>query len=141
METSAGCSGAAARIPAALACCIFVGACSGPPNPSPQIDASGDLSDAALMAYASHSYDKRSNMNTHLALGKNRAVPLVADFPCSDVCPDYTVRVIHYDVPVSSCSDAGGVLKSLTVPVGISATEETFCFPKVLVDNWNRYVR
>jgi len=99
------------------------------------------LSDAALLEYASQGYDKRAQMFKRVVLGTNHGVQVVANFPCSDLCPDDTVRVIHYDVSLADCSTRGGVVKELNVPMGIAMGPERFCFPKVLVDNWDRYVR
>jgi 5,10-methylene-tetrahydrofolate dehydrogenase/methenyl tetrahydrofolate cyclohydrolase len=66
--------------------------------------------------------------------------PVIAEFICSDVCPDYTVRVIRYELKKDqTCSRVGGVEKALRIPVGIAATDKKFCFPKVLVNNWDKY--
>jgi len=97
------------------------------------------VSDPALLKYASSSYDKRSLMNKWVDIGINHGVRVVASFPCSDLCPQYTVRVIQYDVPLSRCRDVGGVEKPISVPRGIAMSTEVFCVPKVLVDNWERY--
>lgn len=99
------------------------------------------LSDATLLAYASSAYDRRQMTSVHVVLGQNHGVTVIADFPCSDLCPAYTVRVIHYDVPLSRCSAVGGVEKAILVPVSIASTERSFCFPKVIADHWDSYVR
>jgi len=112
------------------------------PSQAPAQSSTEDtVSDAALLEYASRGYDKRENMNKRVILGRNHGIQVIADFPCSDLCPNYTVRVIHYEVPLSGCSDAGGVEKAILVPMGIAAMSEHFCFPKVLTDNWGKYVR
>ena len=68
-------------------------------------------------------------------VGYHHGVRVVAEFPCSDVCPDYTVAIIHYDVdPGEACKRVGGVVRLETVPVAIAVTEEPFCVPKVLVE-------
>jgi hypothetical protein len=68
-------------------------------------------------------------------LGEVAGVKVVADYYCSDVCPAYTVRVVHFDVqPGPACERAGGASKSYTIPFGIAARPETFCVPKVLVE-------
>src|SRR5579862_2370241 len=104
--------------------------------------APGDaLSDATLLTYASSGYDKLHMTSLHVVLGQNHGVTVIADFPCSDLCPAYTVRIIHYDVPLSRCSAAGGVEKAILVPVSIASAERSFCFPKVLADHWDKYVR
>jgi hypothetical protein len=57
----------------------------------------------------------------------------VADFPCSDLCPAYTTRIIHYDVaPGPPCDAAGGVTQLRLVPFSIGTREEAFCIPKPL---------
>jgi hypothetical protein len=100
------------------------------------------LSDGDLLGYASRSYDKRAMTQKRVVLGTNRGIRVVADFPCSDLCPDFTVRVIHYEVPTGQdCARIGGIEKMLRVPEGAWAQNETFCFPKVLIEHWNRYKR
>jgi hypothetical protein len=93
------------------------------------------ISDAALLEYAASAYDKRVMMHQRVVLGLNHDTRVVAIFPCSDLCPQYTVRVIYYDVPLSRCSAAGGVEQMLRVPRGIGSTLEPFCVPKVLADH------
>jgi hypothetical protein len=140
MQTSGGRFSAALKTPPILVG-LLVLACSRTPHAPPQSDAVVEIPDAALMEYASRSYDKGSSWHRHVVLGKNHGVQVVADFPCSDLCPDHTVRIIHYDVPLSICSDVGGVERTIMVPIGIAAGPDNDCFPKVLADNWDRYVR
>ena len=102
----------------------------------------GEISadDRRLLDYASRSYDKRAMMHKKVPLGAHNGVPLVAEFPCSDICPDYTVRIIHYDLKEGqACSQAKGIEKTVLVPMGWGRGERSFCFPAVLVENWNRY--
>jgi len=92
-----------------------------------------DLSDAALAAYAAKPYDKAAMMERRVTLGRNHGVAVVADFPCSDVCPAYTVRIIHYDLaPGPACAAAGGVTEKRLVPFSIAVTEKAFCIPQAL---------
>ena len=94
----------------------------------------GLLDDAALAAYAAKPFDKQAMMGQTVELGRNRGVPVVAWFPCSDVCPQYTVRIIHYRLPEGAdCARAGGVEKSVAVPVAIAVLPRTFCVPEALV--------
>jgi hypothetical protein len=98
------------------------------------------LSDRDLIEYASRSYDKRALMHQRIVVGINHGVRVVAEFPCSDMCPDFTVRVIRYDVPPGlDCSKIGGVTKTVRVPEGAWGQKETFCYPRILAEHWNRY--
>src|SRR5690242_5629979 len=102
----------------------------------------GLLDDAALAAYAAKPFDKQASMGQTVELGRNHGLPVVAEFPCSDVCPQYTVRIIHYRLPGGAdCVAAGGVEKSVDVPVAIAVLPKTFCIPKVLVQSGNYYTR
>lgn len=102
----------------------------------------GMLDDAALRAYATRPWDKARLMGSTVQLGRHHGVPVVAEFPCADVCPRYTVRIIHYVLPEGvSCESVGGVEQSVGVPVAIMVRQETFCFPKVLFDAGQHYVR
>jgi hypothetical protein len=94
------------------------------------------LDAAALQAWARRPWDKASLMNTRLELGRYRGVPVVAEFPCSDVCPQYTVRIIHFRLPPgTTCASVGGVEKELLVPIAITVRTQVFCIPAPLVDS------
>jgi hypothetical protein len=100
------------------------------------------LTDKTLLQYASKSYDKEAHNGLREVLGTLNNAEVVADFICSDLCPNYTVRIIHFNVePGVKCSAVGGVEKSVMIPVSIAATLKAFCFPRVLIDNWDAYVR
>ena len=112
-------------------------ACSGSSAP-----ASPDPDDARLLAYATKHFDKSSYRDPHQEWGQHHGTPVVVDFICSDVCPDYTVRVIHYDLAsTQTCASVGGVERAMRIPVSIAVTDKTFCFPKVITDNWDAYKR
>lgn len=102
----------------------------------------GLLDDASLKAYAAKPFDKHALMGQTVELGRNHGLPVVAEFPCSDVCPQYTVRIIHYRLPAGAdCAAAGGVEKSVGVPVAIAVLPKTFCVPEVLVGSGGYYSR
>ena len=108
-------------------------ACAGTPA---QMDA------AALQAWAGKPWDKAALMNTTVELGRYRNVPVVAEFPCSDVCPQYTVRIIHYQLPPeASCASVGGVEKEVLVPIAIAVRPKTFCIPEPLVASGQYYTK
>jgi hypothetical protein len=86
------------------------------------------ISDSALLRYDSQDYDQAQLMFKRLVLGKNNGITVVAEFPCSDLCPQGTVRVIHYDVPLSMCSAIGGVEKEILYGFIV----QKFCLPKIL---------
>lgn len=94
----------------------------------------GVLDDAALKAYAAGAFDKAALMGQTVELGRHHGVQVVAEFPCADVCPQYTVRIIHYRLPPGApCAAAGGVEETVGVPVAIAVLPKTFCVPKVLL--------
>lgn len=98
------------------------------------------ISDDQLLSYASAPYDKNHIEKQKDLLGLLNGTLVVVDFICSDICPAYTVRVIHFELGrVKSCAAAGGVEKAIRIPVSIAAMDKVFCFPKVLTDNWERY--
>ncbi|WP_424682153.1 hypothetical protein [Frateuria sp. YIM B11624] len=125
-------------IPAALALlCVLASAGCATRASEP-----GLLDDAALAAYAARPFDKQAMMGQTVELGRNHGMPVVAWFPCSDVCPQYTVRIIHYRLPEGAdCAAAGGVEESVGVPVAIAVLPRTFCVPKVLVASGSYYTR
>jgi hypothetical protein len=112
---------------------IGASACAGTPV---QMDT------AALQAWAGKPWDKAALMNSTVQVGRYRGVPVVAEFPCSDVCPQYTVRIIHYQLPPqASCASVGGVEKEVLVPIAITVRPKTFCIPEPLVASGQYYAK
>ncbi|HEY1751484.1 MAG TPA: hypothetical protein VGG29_09475 [Caulobacteraceae bacterium] len=100
---------------------------------APALAQTRQLSDADLVAYAARPFDKEAMMGRQVTLGLHNGAPVVADFPCSDLCPAYTVRIIHYEAPPGpACERIGGVTRNELVPRGIGVAEEPFCVPKPL---------
>jgi hypothetical protein len=100
---------------------------------APALASPTTLSDAELVAYAARPYDHAAMMFKHVVLGVNHGQTVVADFPCSDLCPDYTTRIIHYDLePGAPCAAAGGVTVTRRVPYSIAMIDKDFCVPKAL---------
>lgn len=103
---------------------------------------SSHLDASALQAQAAKAWDRASLMNTTVVLGSYRGVPVVAEHPCSDVCPQYTVRIIHYQLPPdTSCASVGGVEKQVLVPIAIAVMPKTFCIPEPLVASGTYYAK
>lgn len=98
-------------------------------------DTTQSLSDAKLLEYAKSSFDKGQMMGKDLNIGYHNGIPVRVTFPCSDVCPNYTIRIIRYDVNLSQCAAAGGEVKAILVPVAIAVMPKEFCFPKIIVAN------
>lgn len=102
----------------------------------------GTLDDAALMAYAKKPWDKAALMHTTVDVGRHHGAMVVAEYPCADVCPQYTARIIHYELADgATCESIGGVQQEVLVPVAITVRSKSFCFPKVLVDANQHYSR
>ena len=100
--------------------------------PAPQ--GSGPLlTDADIASYAARPWDKAAMMDRHLLLGFHNGGRVVVDFPCGDVCPAYTTRVIHYAVdPGPGCGGLGGVQRHAVIGSGASSYRRAFCVPAVL---------
>ena len=113
-------------------CSHLLSACGMPvPNKEP----SGQLTDQDILDYAASGYDKEEMMFQKVELGSHNGMLLIVEFPCSDLCPDNTTRVIRYDVENDECEALGGVLHMIFVPSDIAMVEKEYCFPKVLVEN------
>lgn len=97
---------------------------------------------AALVAYADAPWDKATLAHSTIEVGRLHGTPVVADFPCADVCPQYTVRIIHYRLPPdASCASVGGVEKDVLVPVAITVMSRKFCIPEPLVASGKYFSR
>lgn len=90
------------------------------------------LTDAEVLDYASARFDKRAMMFKRVVLGRHRGLPVVAIHPCGDVCPTYTRRIVHYDVPLADCERRGGIVSERIVPRGPGIARQPFCVPAVL---------
>lgn len=99
-----------------------------------------ELTAAAMQAWADQPWDKAALTHTTVELGNYHGIPVVADHPCSDVCPQYTIRIIHYQLPPeASCTSVGGVEKQVLVPIAITVLPKTFCVPEPLVASKRYY--
>lgn len=96
---------------------------------------STDLSDSELITYAKSDFDKAKMMNQEIVIGTYKGSTIKASFPCSDLCPEATTRIVYLDVPTEACVASGGELKSLFVPAGIGLLKKEFCFPKPIVES------
>ncbi len=68
-------------------------------------------------------------------LGLHKDAEVRVEEHCSDICPNYTIYVIHYAVePGPGCTGLGGYADTVQVPVSIAVTPRTFCIPGVLHD-------
>ncbi|MEO7068626.1 MAG: hypothetical protein ABI114_17075 [Rhodanobacter sp.] len=100
------------------------------------------LTAATLQTWAEQPWDKATLMHTTVALGRYQGVPVVAEHPCSDVCPQYTIRVIHYQLPPEvTCASVGGVEQQVLVPIAITVLPKTFCIPKPLLASGRYYAK
>ena len=100
------------------------------------------LTAAAMQAWADQPWDKAALMHTIVVLGNYQGVPVVAEHPCSDVCPQYTIRIIHYQLPPeTSCASVGGVEEKVLVPIAITVLPRTFCVPEPLVASKRYYAK
>ncbi|HEX8124472.1 MAG TPA: hypothetical protein VF548_02715 [Allosphingosinicella sp.] len=71
-------------------------------------------------------------MFRRVALGRHRGVPVVGIHPCGDVRPVYTRRIVHYDIPLSTCAARGGVVRQEPVHRGPAVARQAFCVPAIL---------
>lgn len=99
-------------------------------------NSSAPISDKELMEAASRPFDKAKMMDQRRVLGTRNGVRIVADYPCGDLCPDYTSRHIHYDVePGAACSAMGGVTQNEAVSIGAANAMMPFCIPPALAQS------
>lgn len=82
-----------------------------------------------IRQYALADYDRGEMMNTTIRLGASNGTPVIVEHPCLDICPDYTVRIIRYDVPLEECAAAGGYIVSAMIPWALGQIVREFCSP------------
>ena len=88
-----------------------------------------DLDPKNLHQFSCGGFDKEKWMDKTMVIGKQNGVDIIAEHPCSDLCPEYTVRVVRLDASLAECSSVGGVTKKYTVPYGIGMTSVKYCVP------------
>lgn len=90
------------------------------------------LNDVELVARVSAAFSAPDGPADRV-LGTHRGALVLVDIRCGDVCPAYTVRVVHYGVePGPACSQLGGDTASVAVPKGIAIGQQDFCVPHIL---------
>jgi len=115
--------------PAALVLALLALTAASPPR---------KLSDRDLLHYAATKFDKRAMLGRRIVLGTHRGTTVVATFTCGDVCPEYTKRIVHYDVPPERCDGVGGAVVNELVPRGIAVRPVPYCEPPVLAARVNK---
>lgn len=98
-------------------------------------DALPPIDDAAVLAFVKKPFDPRSGGRRHdwpRTLGMLRGVPVVISYTCSDLCPEYTRRIVRYNVTAGpECDRVGGISKDIVVPRGIGVGKARYCIPAV----------
>ena len=116
--------------------CVFLVSQFGnrPTDPFFKDDPTRRLSDADVAAIAIKFDDAKSNNHGRLRLGVHNGVMVLDDHICADICPDYTISIVHYDVePGALCGRIGGVTVDAVVPTAVSIGTQAFCIPAPLV--------
>lgn len=106
-----------------------------PISKGPVLMSSKELSDEELLEYYKSPFDKEKMMFKDMIIGKHKGIPVRVTFPCGDICPDYTIKVVRYDIELSQCEQAGGLVRTIFVPSAAMVMPEEFCFPKIIVEN------
>ena len=90
------------------------------------------LTDSDLVSLAAQPYDKSRMMNKSILVGTHHGTPVRVDYFCGDICPDYTTKLVHYDVAPAACPEQCGEVLNVGVPGAASLMVRPFCFPRVL---------
>ena len=98
------------------------------------------LNDNELLINATTDYAKESKMNSTEILGIHNQHIVKVTYPCGDVCPEYTKRIIYYEIENKSCPSNIGTEKEVTVFRGRSSRIETYCIPNIIAENWDDVV-
>jgi hypothetical protein len=94
--------------------------------------ASDPLTDNDLVARANAAMSVKEAPVDRM-LGVHKGEPVIVDIRCNDVCPQHTVRIIHYTVDVGPvCTKLGGDTAAISASFSITAIKQNFCIPHVL---------
>jgi hypothetical protein len=91
------------------------------------------IDDAGLLRFARSRFDPYKRTGRIRLLGIHRGTLVVVDYPCGDVCPAYTKRIVHYDVPPEACARVGGTIVDELIPRGPAVMPKSYCEPTVIV--------
>lgn len=82
-----------------------------------------------LEQYINEPFDKEEMMHKSIILGMYNGTKVVAEHPCSDLCPSYTIRVVRFDVSLDGCDRVGGIKKEFEVPIRTTLITKEYCVP------------
>ena len=109
-------------------------------NPTSVSHDNDTLSDAELINIAKQQNRQPQSHTSRSVIGVHHGVNVIEEFQCSDVCPENTMRVVHYDIDdAAQCSNVGGVVKSILTPIAIAVMPKDYCLPAVIADYWESY--
>ena len=96
-------------------------------------EALAPIEDGFLIDFVGQDFDPMSERTQWpRTLGLHHGVPVIVSYTCSDVCPDYTKRIVRYNLLAGEeCAQAGGVSKDSVVPRGIGVGLRRYCIPAV----------
>lgn len=103
-------------------------AAAGPPSARPP-----RIGNSGLLRFARSRFDPYERTGRIRVLGIHRGTLVVVDYPCGDVCPAYTRRIIHYDAPPEACDRVGGTIVNELIPRGPAVMPKPYCEPTVIV--------
>ncbi len=97
------------------------------------------IADAAILAFVRTPFDPMSDPGKwRHVLGTQHGVPVVVSYVCSDLCPQYTRRIVRYNVAAGlACDRIGGISRDLIVPKGIGAGPRRYCIPAI-TEPWQK---
>jgi len=96
-------------------------------------EALAPIEDGFLIDFVRQDFDPTSERTQWpRTLGLHHGVPVIVSYTCSDLCPDYTKRIVRYNLLAGEeCAQAGGVSKDIVVPRGIGVGLRRYCIPAV----------
>lgn len=112
-------------------CFAFVLVASGNASALDQ-NGSIEITDEQLITFLKDKSTLWDMSNKRSVLGNHNGNRVVADHPCSDLCPMYTVRVVHYDLPLDKCKEKGGLIAEVEIPVSITRGVNDYCVPPAI---------
>ena len=126
-----------------LTVCLIIAsltACITTPN-QPKLPTINDtLSDAALITIAKQDDRQPQSHTSSSVIGVHHGVNVIEEFHCSDLCPENTIHIVHYDIDdKAQCDRIGGVTKSILTPIAITVMPKDYCLPAVIADYWESY--
>lgn len=105
-------------------------------------DPARELSDEELREIARRPIEESEINQVDAIVGRHHGAPVRMTVRCGDICPDYAVRIVRYEVDAAACPQVGGTVVRRGVPSAAAVMLVDMCLPApIAADQPTRWAR